>query len=310
MKTVNMFSDNMTIGAHSARLIDRHDTDRAIAVLLISSGCRSEFREALRTIGRDARVTRVGDLPAACRLLSAGEYTADIILATCDRPGQHRPDLLDELAMLAPLSRVTLLLGSWCEGEQRTGLPWPGARRVFWYDWMPHWQREMAAIRENRCPAWGLPATSTRQERLLMPSVESPVSADGLLVVCASCYETADAIADAAHQRGYSVVCTHGKSANAHLRGATVAIWEGIDGGRHDIKRLRRIRQSLGDTPVLAILDFPRIDSLSALHHAGVSAVIAKPFCLEDLFGQVEQLATGPRHLPADRSPRQHSGVA
>lgn len=316
MSPVHKKQDEMTSQALPNQTV-RHDQRQpahahgTISALLIGEGHHREFRDSLAVVGCDAAVVRATNVSAACEMLTGGRLTPDIVIVEMPRPGHCRTDLIDKLVALTPLSRVLLLLGSWCEGEERTGCPWPGGRRIFWYDWLPQWQRELAAIRANRCPIWGLPVTTTREELLLNGTPESdPPETDpsesidaaaGLIVVSTRYYETADALSDAAQVRGYSTVWAQTAEAARQIRGASVAIWEGIDGGAHDVSQIGQLREALRDVPIVAILDFPRFDCEKALRAAGMVGMVGKPFRLDDLFTRVEQAAKGVATQPPAR---------
>ena len=52
----------------------------------------------------------------------------DVIVVAQAFPGQFSHQAIDRLRRLAPLARMVGLMGSWCEGEMRTGSPWPARR--------------------------------------------------------------------------------------------------------------------------------------------------------------------------------------
>src|SRR2546423_11958268 len=85
-----------------------------------------DFRDALATMRRDAVVE-----------MNSSSSPELIVIA------QSRPDMVSHAQFQrwqrdAPLAGVVSILGSWCEGETRTGKPWKGAHRVYWYDF-PEW---------------------------------------------------------------------------------------------------------------------------------------------------------------------------
>ena len=63
-------------------------------------------------------------------ILAAGRFVPDVIVVAQAFPGQFSLDEIDRIRGLAPLARLLGLLGSWCEGEVRTGLPWPAVIRI------------------------------------------------------------------------------------------------------------------------------------------------------------------------------------
>src|SRR5262245_23662353 len=69
--------------------------------------------------------------------LPRGEGTGPphAILFFQSRPGQISCREVECQHARAPLARLVALVGPWCEGEQRSGRPWPGVVRVPWRTW-------------------------------------------------------------------------------------------------------------------------------------------------------------------------------
>src|SRR5262245_46505932 len=74
-----------------------------------------------------------------CRLLplplGEGTPAPHAILIAQSRPGQSSRTAIEQWHARAPLARLVGLVGPWCEGEQRSGRPWPGVVRVPWRSW-------------------------------------------------------------------------------------------------------------------------------------------------------------------------------
>ena len=102
---------------------------------------RREFREACAAMRAQRPVIEVPGVDAACEILAGSDDVFDVIVVAEDRPGQYSEETIDRLRRLAPLARVVGLLGSWCEGESRTGRPWPASIRVYWHQWLPRFGR-------------------------------------------------------------------------------------------------------------------------------------------------------------------------
>jgi hypothetical protein len=130
-----------------------------------------EFRELAMWLDRQATVTRLSDPQQAARHLRAPEVTPyDLILCGECRPGQFPQAVVEAIVQAAPLTPLVGLLGSWCEGETRSGHPWKGVPRLYWYELLP----ELASgIRVSpvpgrpRWPQWHLPRTATEADRAL-----------------------------------------------------------------------------------------------------------------------------------------------
>ncbi len=96
-----------------------------LSILLLCPAERAEFADARAAIAASGGVRELTDLDSAAAALRAGEVGPDVIVVAQAFPGQFSHEAIDRLRRLAPLARVVGLMGSWCEGEMRTGSPWP-----------------------------------------------------------------------------------------------------------------------------------------------------------------------------------------
>ena len=168
----------------------------------------------------------------------------DVIVVAQAFPGQFSHQAIDRLRRLAPLARVVGLMGSWCEGEMRTGLPWPGAVRTYWHQWAARCDRELRRLAEGECCSWTLPPTATEEERLLADAecgrAHSPTvggqsnchPSAALVLIRARSHEMAEWLSAACRSRGFATVWQ---------RTATAARVEGAS-GRH-LRRRRAQRR-------------------------------------------------------------------
>jgi CheY-like chemotaxis protein len=106
-----------------------------LSIFLLGDTDRTEFREAEACLQGCGSVHRFAKTAAAATALAEGQLVADAIVLAQAFPGQFSHQAVDRLRRLAPLTRVLGLMGSWCEGEMRTGSPWPGAVRTYWHQW-------------------------------------------------------------------------------------------------------------------------------------------------------------------------------
>ena len=106
-----------------------------ISILLLGETDRPEFCDFPSTLESLGRVSRISELERAIEVLETGEITADVIVIAQSFPQQFSHGDIDRLRRLAPLSRILVLLGSWCEGETRSGQPLPAAIRIYWHQW-------------------------------------------------------------------------------------------------------------------------------------------------------------------------------
>jgi DNA-binding NarL/FixJ family response regulator len=297
-----------------------------ISILLVGDGDRSEFREAWSALQALGRVTGIVEAESAAAALAEGQVVADLIVVAQAFPGQFSHQAIDRLRRAAPLARVLGLLGSWCEGEMRTGKPWPGVIRSYWHQWVPRCDREVGRIRRGESSAWGLPATATEEERLLLaadcpaPKVKGEgrgVRGEGLaargyplstidyplpmLAIYTGLAEMQDWLSAAFRCRGCTTVWlrppTHSEGhmvcppdREVRVEGAAVAIFDGSDCRGEELRQLEHLAATLRPAPTIALLDFPRIEDSNRALAAGAAAVVSKPLDLEDLFWHLDRL--------------------
>ena len=154
-----------------------------LSILLVGDTGRPEFREASVALAAQGRVARFPTAEAAAAALSDGAVVPEVIVLAQAYPGQFSHEAVDRLRRAAPLARVLGLLGSWCEGEMRTGRPWPAAIRTYWHQWLPRCSRELECLARGECSAWGLPVTATEEERMLAGVDEPPLQRHGLIAI-------------------------------------------------------------------------------------------------------------------------------
>ncbi len=261
-----------------------------IAVLLVGDAGRAEFREARTSLEVLAQTTRVANLDEAAELLSDGPLVPDLIVLAQSRPGEFSAAAVDRLRRAAPLARVVALLGSWCEGETRTGRPLAGVIRVYWHQWLPRFRQELERIHCGGCPTCGLPATAGEEERLLLLTRLPPARRQGLVAIAVRQFAMADWLSAACRLVGYATVWLQ-PSRPARIDGAVALLWDGNDFCRQWQAELQRLRMELGPLPILALLDFPRIGDCEAVMAAGATAVLSKPLLVDDLLWSLQEFA-------------------
>jgi hypothetical protein len=219
---------------------------------------------------------------AAVELLTDDGFAPDAIIVAQAYPGQFSHAAIDRLRRLAPLARVLGLMGSWCEGEMRSGQPWPGAVRVYWHQWPARCGQELGRLAQGECPAWGLPVTASEEERLLAEAVVSWPPRHGLIAICARSFDVAEMLATACRSCGYATVWLR-PSRPGRVTGVAAAVFDGSDLCDPESDDLRRLAASIRPAPVVALLDFPRVEDRDRALASGATAVLSKPLQLGDL---------------------------
>jgi len=260
-----------------------------ISILLVGNTKRSEFRRARAALDALGRVRSAADVESAAAALTDGQFVADVIVITQSYPTQFSHEAVDHLRRLAPLARVLGLLGSWCEGEMRTGKPWPAAIRLYWHQWPLRCEGELRRMQRDLCSPWGLPITATDEERLLL-EVDDPLpDQQGLIAIYTRRYEMEDWLSAAFRSRGCSTVWLR-PPRPARVEGATAAIFDGSDCRGEELEELKHLAATLASVPIIALLDFPRIEDTHSARSAGAAAVLSKPLYVDDLFRQLNHL--------------------
>jgi len=265
-----------------------------LSILLLGDVERTEFREAEACLRRCGNVHRFAEAAAAATALAEGQFAADAIVLAQAFPGQFSHQAVDRLRRLAPLARVLGLLGSWCEGEMRTGSPWPAVVRTYWHQWPARCERKLQRLTEGQGSSWALPVTATEEERLLADATAAWPRQHGLIVIHCRCAEIHDWLSASCRSRGFSTVWQRPPN-SARIEGAAAALFDGSCLCDEEADQLHRLTEVLRPAPVIALLDFPRVEDRCRALAAGAAAVLSKPLAVDDLFWELEENISGCR---------------
>ena len=275
------------------------------SILLVGNTDRSEFRQARADIEGAGLVVAAPDVSSALSILAKTEIEPGLIVLAQGYPGEFSPAEVDRLRRAAPLARVLGLLGSWCEGEIRTGHPWPGAIRVYWHQWQASFQREFHWLRGGETSTWSLPATASEEERLLAlpPLVPTTLRGDeapsrsvkgghdepALVTISTPWFDSYDWLASACARRDYRAIWFRPRSVLPPCPVA-IAIFDAPDDPEQQRASLELLVAATGSAPIVALADFPRARDRDRLLALGTAAVLSKPFLIADLFWEIERL--------------------
>lgn len=282
-------NEQSEVGGRKSELLDsdfRPPNSDLPPVLFVGDFRHDEFRPAVVELNQRCRLASAPDAAAALETLRDAERPPALIVLAQSRPGQFSAEEIDRLRAAAPLARFVGLLGSWCEGELRSGSPWPCVIRLYWHQWM-RLLPEIAALEAGRSSAWSLPATATEEERLLWAASQAWPARRGLAAIVSDDYATAQWLIDACRSRGLATVWAC-RAQRVAVQGADFVLWDVVspDDTRAELSRLTA---AFPQSKIIALANFPRLDDERHWRSAGVAAVLAKPFLLSDLFGQMRE---------------------
>jgi hypothetical protein len=259
------------------KLESARDAADQLVVRLVGDIDHPDFRDAIGLIQRSAIV------------YSRVDVSSELIVLAQSRPGTIRTSTVERIRHDAPLAGIVALLGSWCEGETRTGRPWPGVQRFYWYEFPAWFRRQLALRNAGRCPEWAQCDLGLRSADFGLRNALG--ASRGVIQLSVAHRETADAMTDALDAAGYATVWHRRGECGTYVRGAVAGIWDGGQLDESEAGELASFCRRLDryHTPVVAILDFPRRDQVARALECGAAAVLGKPWRIDDLLATVEQ---------------------
>lgn len=274
-------------------------------VFLVGGSDRAEFAAARAELFRLARVTLAAGIPEAIHLLVGDGRHPDVIVLAQAIPGEFSREAVESLRRAAPLARLVGLLGTWCEGEMRTGDPWPGVIRLYWHQWHPQAAIHLKALAAAKATSWALPPTATHEDRLLEDLPAGAAAAAGrvlgTLAVFSPRVEMTDWICEAFTAPEWNVLPVDFRRVQEFLgvnRDACLAlaghvdllIYDATEFDAAEAARFSRVRDLVGPKESLLLCDFPRLADRRRAEAAGAACLLAKPVDLLDLTHVARQL--------------------
>ena len=218
----------------------------------------------------------------------------DLIVLAASRRDQFSHAWVESTRGKALPTPLVALLGSWCEGEKRSGEPWPGVQRIYWHQWQNRFDHFIGQLASDQVCDWQLPATSNHADSAMnFTSNRRAEVADGQLMIGVSAVSDHHyQMIDDASQTIRAETCWIERE---HLDESTVTklslIVVDADSWNNDVKaRIEGLRSDLkADTPIVLLLNFPRESDLPAVHAMGILEVVSKPFQLSDFAMAIER---------------------
>ncbi len=264
------------------------ESPKIIRLLLVGDYSSREFKPLRDSIPHFAEVTAVPGCAAAVQMLQSQDAIFDLAIIAERWPGEHAKSVLEQIQRERPIMRMLAVCGSWCDGQKRSGTPWPGMLHTTWHRWLPHWQEDLIRLSQSRLPSFGLPVVANDDERIMFRNF--PPQTDGKLIAIRSRRDDmADMLTSACRSQGYAAAWLDPRY-RLRLEGPDAILWEGSANQLDDLQNIHRRYPS---APIMALLDFPRIDDLERALRWGAAEILAKPMHLADLFTRIAALLAG-----------------
>lgn len=265
-------------------------------VLLIGDHRHGEFSKATAWLAENSLLSFAATPAAAIRAMQHPALPPELVVVAQARPSQFAQAEIETVHRLAPLARLAVLAGSWCEGEMRTGHPWPGVLRLYWHQG----EARLRELLTGSNPLWSHPRTATEVERLLDLPVPRALGERKLIAIGTETSLAYQGLAATCVEAGYATVWL----APRHLtmiHGAVAGIWDESQ-TPDTLEPWHEFAHHVRDAPIVALVNFPRLADYQRLHDQGIGQLIAKPFMNADLIGIIhDQLGT---RLDRQRLPR------
>lgn len=256
-------------------------------VLLVGDIDFHEFDATVQWLRAHTQLDALHTVSEALGLFARQQSFWHTVLIAQSRPGQFAQRDVQRLSAALPLAHFVAVLGSCCEGESRSGRPWPGVVRVYWHQFVARAESE---LRFDAVPtSWQLQRTASDAERIDHSLRTRPEQGEGLVAIRANDALIYGALASACRVAGYSSTwLTTDRPAGAD--GAAVLLWHCQPSARGECESWERIVTQARPVPVVALMGFPRHDDVQRLTCAGVAAVLSLPLLLPDLWNTLREV--------------------
>jgi CheY-like chemotaxis protein len=254
-------------------------------VLFIGDRDWPEFAGPVQWLVDHVDVSFASDVTGARGVLPSRQAPFEFIVMAQRRPGECDHRTFDELRTAAPLTPIVSLLASFCEGEARTGRPWPGAVRVYAHQFGARFGAELARLQQSGTTTWVPPYTATDEDRMVALRQSVPKLTARVAVISRD-RQMAIALCDALQTAGASP-SSYAEDLARVGDNADIVVWDCAADFTADRAAFNRLVQRFPDAPKVVLLGFARTQDIADARAHGACSVISKPFLVEDLLWQL-----------------------
>ena len=273
-------------------------TTKPTKVLITGDYWHADFRELIPS--PDCVTTLVPAEKLSDKHLIDASF--DLIVLAASRRDQFSHEWVESIRTTAAPTPLVCLLGTWCEGEQRSGEPWPGVRRIYWHQWQNRFAHFVRQLASDQVCDWQLPATSNHADSAINFNLaDATETHDSELIIGISAVSEIryQMIADASRTLGAVPHWIDRLHQDALITEQLSLVVVDADSWNRDVQsRIRWLRNEMKiDRPLVLLLNFPRQSDLPAVNADGIFEVISKPFQLSDFELAIRRAAESRDHL-------------
>ncbi len=246
-----------------------------------------DFKTLLSSINVPMTMTPIEKLT----LFKDKDEQFDLVVLAQSRRNQFDSSVVEFLRDRFPGVPVVFVLGSWCEGETRSGEPIPGVIRVYWHQWMGQYAKFCQQLETSGISDWHLPTTSTVADRIEQAQPQRQPVHQSIIGVSAWTQSQFEMVADALKTLGYRTRWLERSVWDAQAFTLLSAICIDANSVTDDlVNRLSWLRTTYPGRPMVLILNFPRAQEVSKASDLGVAEILSKPFELANLGAAIKRI--------------------
>lgn len=265
-------------------------------VLVVGPWSSGEFATTLRQLAGSVEWPAAATVTAAIETVAACQTPPEIALIAVARPNDCHDAELYELQQAAPLMRLVVVAGSWCEGELRTGQPPRGFLRLYWHELPSWWNAAMQTVQRGGTPPWSATLPDHFAGPLFAettPQLDSPRR----LIVDAGDHLVHETIESIFTPLGWAVEWQPRRRPDRWTEYRDGLPTAGLfDGSQLDPKESDQLsafckRMAAAGASVVTLLDYPRREHQQKIRALGATALLGKPYRVEALAALLAEAA-------------------
>ena len=255
-------------------------------ILITGDYWHEDFRDVLSQIKVPTTLMSLESLKL--KNIDSDSYQA-VLLAQA-RPDQYTHEDIEILQEKFPTIPVVALVGSWCEGELRSGNPAPGSLRIYWHQWQGRYDTFAHEFNQSHISNWHMPRTAIEEDRI--QAVTSNFGYDSSnrkydVGISAHTRDGYEMVAETLCEFGFSVCWLEGPHQTPEKVDAVCINSNSLTGNLKTT--ILQTRRKLNDTPIVVLMNFPRKAEVDAARELGVDEIVSKPYQLADLKFAIER---------------------